>query len=233
MLIPKHRCLFVHIPKTAGKSLQRFFGVPWQHHMDLARCARTLDRCDFEAFHKFAVVRNPWDRMLSEFTFQSRKRPRQGERLHVLDEAGRQRGFSEWLEAVLSDPYRYPASIWGGNVSEGIHRWSPQVDWLSIDGELRVDTVLRFERLEEDFAALSAKLGIHGGRLPCRNWTLHWHYSRYYDEPSRRRVAEFFDADIRAFGYRFEDRRHTLQGLSIERLGTRVRGLLMAPFRVG
>jgi hypothetical protein len=36
----RYRCIFVHIPKTAGSSVQRLFGLDWHNHKDIGRFAR-------------------------------------------------------------------------------------------------------------------------------------------------------------------------------------------------
>jgi hypothetical protein len=59
MISHPHRCIFVHIPKTAGNSVNRVFGVDWQNHKDLARYAAELPPDIFSTYFKFAIVRNP------------------------------------------------------------------------------------------------------------------------------------------------------------------------------
>jgi hypothetical protein len=196
------RCICVHIPKTAGNSVNRAFGMGWQNHKDLRRYAAELPAATLEGYFKFAIVRNPWERMLSDFNYQMKKsRP---PHLFVWTEGRVKRNFREWLEAVFSDPFRYEAQDWGGEVSPGIHRWSPQVDWISLDGRVAVDAVLRMERLPGDFGRVCRALGIRGIHLPHRNGRFHWHYSRYYDDATRKLVGDYYRKDIAAFGYRFE-----------------------------
>jgi hypothetical protein len=181
MLVHEYRCIFVHIPKTGGKSTQRFFGTHWQDHKDIFRYAQELDPRTFESYHKFGIVRNPWDRVISDYIYQKKKRSPRSARLCVEDERGNTRTFREWLEAVLADPYRFEPTQWGARVSQGIHRWSPQVDWIIIDGKISVDCVLRMENLQKDFAELGSSLGLPSRQLPCRNWRFHAHYSYYHD----------------------------------------------------
>ena len=200
MIDSRRRFIFVHIPKTAGNSVNRVFGVSWQNHKDLARYARECD--NFDAFFKFAIVRNPWDRLLSDYNYQKKKSRKN--KLHLFTQSGEVRSFKEWVRSALSDPFRYPASAWGGEVSDGVHRWSPQVDWISIDGRIAVDEVIKIERLNEDFARVWERLEHAPVRLPRRNSRFHWHYSHYYDEATRDLVAQYYAEDIRRFDYSFE-----------------------------
>jgi hypothetical protein len=86
-------------------------------------------------------------------------------------------------------------------------RWSPQVDWISLNGNIAVDAVLKMENLEKDFENVRWLLGLPSGGLPCRNWKFHMHYSYYYDKATRRLVGEYYERDIAAFDYRFESRK--------------------------
>jgi chondroitin 4-sulfotransferase 11 len=199
-----YRTIFIHIPKTAGNSVAGAFGFGWPAHTDLGRYAETLRPEIFRGYFKFAVVRNPWDRMLSEFVFQRKKHKPRHEKPFVFDERGARRGFAEWIRSVLAKPGEFPGPQWAGDVSPSIHRWSPQVDWISVDGMIAVDFVARMERLESDFETVRRRAGLPVGSLPRHNRTRHRHYSHYYDAETRHLVAEYYAADIEEFGYRFE-----------------------------
>jgi hypothetical protein len=226
MINHQYRCVFIHIPKTAGQSVLRFFGMDWHNHKDLARYAQELNPGVLAGYLKCAVVRNPWDRLLSDYIFQKKKRVQSGNSLFIRDERGNRRSFRQWVETVLADPYRYTPAQWGAEVSKGIHRWSPQLDWVSLDGKIAMDKVLRMESLQADFAELRSTFNLPAGEPPCCNWRPHWHYSNYYDEPTRRLVETYYAKDIEAFGYGFEFPRGRLRRFLPERLATRSRSVL-------
>ena len=225
MINHQYRCIFVHIPKTAGKSINRLFGMEWQKHKDLLRYAKELGPQVFANYFKFAIVRNPWDRMLSDYNFQKKKNCRASEKLFAVDECGHARRFREWVQAAFSDPFHYEPRRWGADVSPGIHRWSPQVDWISLNGNIAVDRVLRLESLQEDFEDVRRVLGGRLGKLPCRNWKFHLHYSHYYDEATKRLVGDYYAKDIEAFGYRYESTRSDTQWLMFDKLGPRLKSI--------
>jgi hypothetical protein len=207
MIDLESRCLYIHIPKTGGNSINRAFGVGWEDHKDLARYARELPPETFRRCFKFAIVRNPWDRLYSDYNYQRRKSRPAASKLLLFKPDGRRRSFAEWVGAVLTDPQACPPSTWGGDVSPGIHRWSPQFDWISLDGRIAVDRVLRLEQIDGQFPSVCRELGRPPVRLAHRNRRFHLHYSWYYDEATRARVAAYYARDIEAFGYRFETRR--------------------------
>jgi len=226
MMNHQYRCIFIHIPKTGGKSVQRFFGTNWQDHKDISRYARELEPHVFTKYYKFAVVRNPWDRLVSDYNYQKKKGSQADHSLFIHDERGNKRSFNEWLEAVVSDPFCCEPTQWGADVSQGIHRWSPQVDWISINGKIAVDRVLRMENLQRDFAELGCILGLPSRELPCYNWRSHRHYSYYHNESTRRVVEKYYAKDIETFGYRFNSPSGILRWGVPERLGIRLRSRL-------
>ena len=109
MISHDFRCIFIHIPKVAGQSIEHFFldlhGLDWdsrgslllRHNPDRARgpvrlahlTAREYVDCghigqsDFDAYFKFAFVRNPWARLVSEYHYREHHR-RQSFRDFVL-----------------------------------------------------------------------------------------------------------------------------------------------------
>jgi hypothetical protein len=200
-----HQCIFVHIPKTAGNSVNRCFGVAWEDHKDLQRYFDEIPRELFDNYFKFAVVRNPWDRLFSDYNYQKKKSRAKESKLFVYTDRGRKRDFAEWVDTALADPGRYEPQSWGGDISPHIHRWSPQLDWIQVEGEPKVDFVAHLERLPEEFQIIRQRVGLPIKRLPHRNRRFHWHYSHYYDRTTREIVAAYYARDIEYFGYEFED----------------------------
>ena len=96
MISHKHKTIFVHVPKTAGQSIEQVFvddlGLTWddrevlnlRYNADRAIGPQRLAhlyadeyvRCGhikldlWNSYYKFAVVRNPYDRILSEFRYR-------------------------------------------------------------------------------------------------------------------------------------------------------------------
>ncbi len=204
MIYHTYRTIFIHIPKTGGNSVSAAFGFGWAAHTDIGQYARTLRPEVFRGYFKFAVVRNPWERMLSEYLFQRRKRRPSREKPFIVDEWGAIRSFRSWVQVALSSPTLFPGVNWAGDVSPHIHRWSPQLDWISVDGDVAVDFVARAERLATDFEEIRRRAGLPAGALSHRNRTPHRHYSTYYDPETRARVGEYYARDIEHFGYTFE-----------------------------
>ena len=87
--------------------------------------------------------------------------------------------------------------------------WS-QLSWVvDARGNLLVDRVIKLEDLEaawpdlqRDICGLSRAPYADGGLR--RNPSSHGHYSTYYDDETRKIVAEYMAADLRYFGYSFD-----------------------------
>ncbi|MCB1062309.1 MAG: sulfotransferase family 2 domain-containing protein [Verrucomicrobiae bacterium] len=198
-------CLFIHIPKAAGNSIMQSLGTNWENHKDLARYRDELGDETISKLVKFTFVRNPWDRLLSEYNFQRKKHQRADTvRLFLNAPDGSVRTFSEWVEYAFEHPEDHHPKEWGGKTSEDIHRLSPQIDWISLDGEIGVDFVGRIENLQSDFDEVCDRLNHPRQRLRRKNRKFHWHYSRYYNDRTRDLVTDYYRRDIEAFGYRFK-----------------------------
>lgn len=228
MICREFHCLFVHIPKAAGQSVEQFFmdrvGLDWDSDEDrrkflmyrnrdrsrgterLAHLAAAeyvdcgyIGQAEFDRLYKFTFVRNPWARILSEYRYRNY--------FH-------HRSFREF---VLR---RMPSPGW----DDDYRHVMPQYDMLHKDGRLLVDFVGRFENLQADFDRVCGQLGIEDSRLPHRNKSAkvsrdlkrkvrNWLFlngengkhrlAEYYDDETREAVAEYYRKDIETFGYTF------------------------------
>ena len=201
MISFQKRFLFVHIPKTAGNSIQSVlrdysedeivalrseqdgierFGVrnpkyKIKKHSTLAEYQAALGEDRFRSLYKFTCVRNPWDRMVSYY-FTPTKRVGEWDR----------KEFRKVISKALS-----------------------VVDYLRF-GEAEekpfgnVDYVMRFENLADDFRSVCATLGIPTVDLPQYNRSSREHYSKYYDDNLREFVRRRFAPEIERFGYTFD-----------------------------
>lgn len=188
-----NRCVFVHIPKTAGISLcTALFGCKGGGHLT-ARAYRALFGAEaFAAYFKFTFVRNPWDRLVSAYTF--------------LSQGGANERDREWGRRVLGPYSSFDEFVrnWldRRNIYTQIH-FVPQWEFV-VDGQDKacLDFVGRFERISEDFAYVTEQIG-RSCHLPQVNASQRTGYRDYYSAASRKRVEEIYGRDIDQFGYCF------------------------------
>jgi hypothetical protein len=82
------------------------------------------------------------------------------------------------------------------------HRY--QLDWfVDPHGNVIVDFIGKFENLDSDREKVSKRLGIDKA-LPHENSRARKkHYTEYYNDRTRKLIAERFAIDIEYFGYEF------------------------------
>jgi hypothetical protein len=190
MISHSHKAVFIHVPKTAGQSVEQAFlrdlGLDWAERAPLLlrsnddaskgppRLAHLtagdyvalghMTASEWSEFHRFSVVRDPFSRAVSLYRHRG---PNMGFRDWVMS----------WLTATLSS-----------NPDDAQARWfvRPQVEFLCDElGEILVGTVMRFETLGIDFAAVAKDVGLKSRDLPRRNTTGHKPQPDINGEPPR------------------------------------------------
>jgi hypothetical protein len=119
---------------------------PVLQHLTLREIGRLLPRETLTSYFKFAIVRNPWERLLSNYLFERNHylhfHPRETEYLSLPD-------YIDQLNPFLRQP---------------------QTDFIRA-GEVQLDYLGRFERLDEDFAQIAGCLRQPPGKLAHLNRT--------------------------------------------------------------
>ena len=210
MINHKRKCIFVHIPKVAGQSIESFFlddqdltweqraplllkpnsdptlGPPRLAHLALVEyltCGH-ISRELFDSYFKFTFVRNPWDRAVSLYYYITNGCCSFKEfiRLHLTNSESPLNYFTKPQSYYIFDPYN----------------------------RVKVDFIGRFENLEVDFSCIKDQLGMND--MPLRhvnksNARAHSQrprsYRDEYDLESREIITSLFKIDIEAFGYEF------------------------------
>ena len=200
MLSISHSFLFVHIPKTAGNSLQNIFAPysddilttpsPWQDgverfelknsryptrkHTTLDEYYRIYPAEMFRSLVKFTVIRNTYERVISHYFS-----PHRGAVSWNRDK------FIDFVKTIVK-PVGFYISYPGQSLDEAIQN---------------LDYILRFERLESEFQGLCLKLGICTSELPVRNKSQRGEFLSYYDSGLIELVYDHFKDEIDLFGF--------------------------------
>ncbi|GHD19813.1 hypothetical protein GCM10007052_28750 [Halioglobus japonicus] len=190
----EHQALFIHVPKSAGRSVVRgMFDIKSVEHAP-ADWYQLLDPDKYRRYFKFTFVRNPWDRAVSAYTYLQ-----QGGSAASSDD-------SLWSEFV-GNFASFDEFVTQWMTPENVMRnalFTPQIVFLTNRfGQMDMDYVGRFENLHSDFSAIAQKLGVER-ELPHLNQSRSQPYQTFYSEASRQRVAEVYRQDIEAFGYSFD-----------------------------
>ncbi len=157
-----------------GKVKQRFY-----NHMPARKICSRLPRELWRGYYRFAIVRNPWDRVISQYFWRCRNLPED-----------QRPSMDEFLES--SDV-------------RSLMRKGYQL--YTIGGQSQANRLIRYESLPEELDEVRRHLGmpevleLPGAKAGHR--TDRRHYSEMLNDRQRERVAELFRDELRITGYTF------------------------------
>ena len=155
------KCIFFHIPKTAGVAVSTalFGNIKWGHR-NAAYYIEHFGNKAFSSFYKFTIVRNPYDRLYSAFIF--------------LKNGGINEADYAFSKNYLSKFSSFDDFVRNGLEKEVIRKWVhflPQSHFV-IDkkGQLVVDFVGKMETLNDDFLTICNSIKVNA-KLVAMNQT--------------------------------------------------------------
>ena len=188
MILKDKKILFIHIPKCAGVSIEKFFGWKGLRHETLQTYSDEHSNVLLNSCFKFTIVRNPWDRMVSWY-FKHKDN---------IYEPKTKDGFNEWIKGGMPNHWK--------NVDKT--DWSNKdalscVDFLFNDNNIDIDYIGRVENLNEDMRYICDKANIEYKELPHINKSNHKPYREYYTEETKNIIKDRFERDLLFFPYEF------------------------------
>lgn len=213
MLISDSRkILFVHVPKTGGVSVDetlkgscpdaRRLKPALGRHASLSRILESEPQ--LIDYWSFGFVRNPWARMVSWYSMIAKWDRKHG------PASGKPQDVKRGTMRDGNDMWRAAATYSGFEefVLRGTEELprvgKPQVTYLNApELDREVDFIGRTESFAEDLEVVQRRLGLEPAPAPHRNKSRHGTYHDYYDDQTRRKIAEVYAPDIDRFGYTF------------------------------
>jgi hypothetical protein len=194
----RHGAVFVHVPKTAGTSIYRIFGMPQTVETHCTALGyRSSNRALWDRAFRFTFVRNPWDRIVSAYHYLKFNREALDDAYWAARALAPFEDFASFVDALADRPFRRKTLMW--------RHFTPQWYFLSdFRGRLMVDDIARFENFDDEVARLAGRLQLPVGAAR-ENAVPREHYSRYFDAGRRDIVARIYARDIALFGYSFEE----------------------------
>ena len=207
------RTLFIHIPKNAGTSIAascRVIPVSQKYMTDKMKSVEAmsaekpfnimrkhipfsyLDRNKINLFdRRFAVVRNPWSRLVSLYNYGQKISSSTAGTFYYQPEI-------TWNEFFLRmDNFRMSSDYYWKHPYD---QWATQLDWVSVGDKVKCD-ILRYENIQDDLNSYFQ----YDVDLSKNNIGLYKiHYTEYYTEAQKQKVADWFRLDIEHFGFTFE-----------------------------
>lgn len=206
----EYKFIFVHVSKTGGSNLElallpyvrqpaaslknkilrvsrlgNYRNHLFKQHDTAAYAKSILPKDVFEQCFKFALARNPWDLLVSLYLFLRRM---ESHRHHTLVN---KMSFEDFVDFEIKRNSRHQ------------HTFA-----LDRHGNMLLDYVGRFERLEEEFDRVCDRLGVARPQLEKRGVYKRAAYQEYYDQKLRDKVAGHWAKDIAVFGYEYEEFDH-------------------------
>jgi len=203
---PSKNFIFTHITKTAGSSFNKVFTTTFGahdylltghvnheinyfvgfknyqdlEHLTVQQQSKILGPKRFNDCFKFTFVRNPWDRLVSNYFWKQ-------------NDPWANKKVKEYVNTHSFEQY----------ILEGIAPLAvPMHQWVTDSNKkVVVDFVGRYENLHDDFSKVCQKINIKTPELPQVYKTNHKPYKDYYSQATIDKVASVYKDDIEIFGY--------------------------------
>lgn len=203
LLNKKEKRGFIWIPKCAGHSIadilikndyQHWYEPNTTPHIHAQPLKKYIH--NFEDYYLFSFVRNPWDRMLSLYSYLIQK---QSHRLHEIilnfNASDWYNGFNHWLTC---ENYFVIDSYYNNCIQK-----RSQSEYLFDDnGNLLVDFVGKLENINEDYPLLANKINLPVN-INKLNESKHSAYTDVYTSYSKEFILKWHYKDIKYFNYSF------------------------------
>lgn len=227
MISHKYKCIFIHIAKCAGTSVESAFGVAvdvdnhdvtendflfgwdkknllWVQHatpqqlLDL----NLISREQWNSYYKFIIYRNSWSRAYSDYIWMMNTYKIVDSFKNFLNKTGK---FTKRLNDKENIYY------------VGDHLYS-QIDYFFLDGErINYNCEIDFDQLEVGLLKviddLSLKNDFFNKKLNQTSNNKKKHYSYFYNNRKKALVEKLYKDDICFFGFKYEEKKNPFQSL--------------------
>lgn len=193
----RKKFIFIHIPKTAGKSLREVLGTGGACHLSYHHYKKIIGT-KINDYFIFSVIRDPLDRLASSYAYLS-----QGGNQSTDDLILKQRwvdstsSFDDFVKHSLTQPEVYK-----------LRKFRPQVSFLvDEEGQINNITLLRFEQLNHDFKKIAHQLNISSD-LPHINASNRKTHNYSLSRESIEILCSLYNKDYIQLGYSKPDNKH-------------------------
>lgn len=205
LISDSHEFIFLHIRKSAGGSIKRplqihslprpndlfsklksriglekdYHHFRFRQHATILDVKKVLPSEIFDRYFKFAFVRNPFTRLISEYEYIKRTTDH-GRNKKVL-------AMNSFKDYILYQSTRFDAH---------------QVNMLcDQNGTVLMDYIGKFENLQKDWDYVCNKIGLPKTELPHTKKTEKVNFSDYYPPQNIELVQKLWKKDFETFDY--------------------------------
>ncbi|MBY0356358.1 MAG: sulfotransferase family 2 domain-containing protein [Candidatus Obscuribacterales bacterium] len=205
-IMSKYNAIFIHIPKNAGTSIATALGLPDKsgHHWSASHYRLLLGTL-YKKFFKFAFVRHPWERFLSNYWYAKAEYNyfHSPSDLHKDHELLKHASLLDCAQYLIAGKLQHGASGQPPYEKDPCCHWSPQYKWLYDNkDQCIVDWIGKVEKIETDLTELSKRLNQRIELLHLN--TSHRQHNVDWTEDNRRAyklVRDYYAKDFELFGY--------------------------------
>jgi hypothetical protein len=169
--------------QSSGLNMDKFYTN--HPHPILSQTKKFLGDKIWNSYFKFAIVRNPWDLVVSRYYWEIKGKL-------GIDNCSIE-GFREWVKSgnLPSHDLLYPYLINDIN-----------------DNFIDLDFVGYYENLDKDLEYICNKLNIPGLKLPSlkSGFRDKIQYTEHYNEETQQIIKDFYKKDIDLLGYTFNNK---------------------------
>lgn len=191
----EHKCIYIHIPKTAGTSILTSLANEKRIYRDHATWIEFYkhNTKKYNDYFKFAFVRNPWDRAVSTYTY--------------LKNGGNQ-NEDLYISQMILDKYntfdQFVLDYLDENTIHEHGLFVPQYLFIYDHKQIcKIDFIGKFEAIDEDFLYIQKILKLQMN-IPNLNKSERVSYQHYYtNNKTIEKIALLYKRDIELFGYEF------------------------------
>jgi len=212
MICHKHKCIFIHISKCAGTSVERAFGyyintpgalaahLGWdaKHKLYIQHATpqqlfdlNLINETQWDEYYKFIIYRNTWTKLHSDYYWVSKTNNIDDTFENFLAKKG---GFKEVLN-VKNRKYC------------GDHLYK-QKDYFYINGNrIKYDLEIDFDYLEKGFKTLTDRLNLDPNFFSTKHNVGNYkqqHYSLFYTKKIIKIVKDLYQEDLNFFDFDYK-----------------------------
>lgn len=182
---------FVHVPKTAGTSMEGFWFVGGNAHAP-AKTLKAIAGDKWRDLFTWGFVRDPLDRTVSAFFHEPK--------LHEFPL--NKDGFKDFLIYLKERGIEIEDSLNGSGLFH--HHFIPQNYFLCDEnGKILVEYVGRYSHLEDDWMEVCQRIVETTYDLPHFRKGNHKHYTHFHDKVTIELVKDIYSEDYEIFGEYF------------------------------
>lgn len=190
--------IFIHIPKNAGTAITnsktaKFFSGGHQSAKEIMNQYPK----EWNQYFKFAVVRNPWDRVVSNYEYAIMEKSY----WHHISENNPEAAHFDY-HTLKNKTFEDCVNLLYKNRESLRHQgWSPQYVWISDnDKNVLVDKIFYHEKLDTDKEFNKMIPDLEKVNISTRKSV---NYKDYYTDDLINKVSEIYDYDIKLFKFEY------------------------------